>query len=119
METGNGMDDLLKRAMQFDSGELPEPDPSMQTKLRKKVLRKKTLGGNRFISVIIGFFNIDIKLYHAGLAMVGVALVLIIVHSTGERSTHAGDSIMVADTNSGSSLKDDTFLVRNFSAQIY
>jgi hypothetical protein len=115
MEPINEMDDLLKHSMQFDANEIPEPDPEMQKRLRKKVEARKR---SRFTTGILNFLNMDIKLYHAGLAMAIVALLLVVLRHPAEAPKQYNQGVILADTSIGTSLKDDTFLVKNFSARI-
>jgi len=119
METKNEFDDLLKRAMQFESGELPEPDPSIQKRLQKKVKKNAINKNKSFFSSIVQFLNIDIKLYHAGIAIAATLLIFLVLRNNNEAPATFKQKVIVADTNVGSSLKNDSFLVKNFSVSIY
>ena len=118
MENKNELDDFLKRNLQFDANEMPEPDPRIQKKLRKRVERNKTFKSNRFMSALVQFLTMDIKLYHAGIAIAAVSIIFLALRHTTETPAHFGHHIIVADTNTGTSLKEEGFLVKNFSTTI-
>jgi len=107
------MDELLKTAMQNDIA----PDDAVRKALRKKVEEKKH-------SPIIRYLNADIKLYQAVLAVAAVAVVIILLRpvGTGNNSNNISGGTLVADTSIAgqyNTLKQDSFLVRNFSTTVY
>ena len=113
----NEMDDLLSNAMQFTEGEIPEPDKALYNKLRKKVDARKPKG-NPFSRL----FNLEIKLYQAALAVAVVAIICLVFRpatlpqDTGNIGMPGSDT---ATAFKGSSLKSDSFLVKNFTSAIY
>lgn len=118
METQHKVDDLLKRSLQFETKEIPEPADWIKKRLRSKFKRKNTLLDKRCISSLIRFFNLDIKLYHAVIALTAVVILFIILrNSTGDIKKSKTD-IIVVDTSAGSGLKDDTFKIRNYGFRI-
>jgi hypothetical protein len=118
MKDRNELDDLLKNSMQFDSGELPEPDPRSREKLRKKLKRKQLSNKHSLLSGLLNFFNMDIKLYHAGIGLAIMLLIFLVFRNNNETPSKFRQELIVADTNIGSSLKQDSFLVKNFNVSI-
>lgn len=113
----NEMDELLKKAMQFTEGELPEPDKANYNKLHKKVAARKV---NK--SPWAKFFALEIKLYQAVLATATVAVICILLRPAALPQNTNVLGQPGADTATafkGSSLKSDSFLVRNFTSSIY
>ncbi len=113
----NEMDDLLSNAMQFTEGEIPEPDKARYNKLRKKVGARKPK-----TNPLARLFNLEIKLYQAALAVTAVAIIClvfrpaIIPQGTENMGMPGSDT---ATAYKGSSLKSDSFLVKNFTSAIY
>lgn len=115
MSTGDELNDLLKRAMQFEKGEMPKPEPDIHRRLRKKIKEQ----GKGFVPKLRQFLNLEIKLYHAGIAVAAtVVIIVLILKCTTVSTTRPNQNIIVADTNVGSTLINDSFLVRNFSVQV-
>ena len=113
----NELDELLKQSMQFSGGEIPEPDKASYNKLRK-MIRPKNRPRNFFLRLL----TVEVKLYQAGLALTAMALVFIMLRpvQVPQNTNDAGSgSSDTAAAFKGSSLKHDTFLVRNFSTSIY
>jgi hypothetical protein len=120
----NELDELLKNAMQFAPGEEPEPAAYTQKALRKKVNGRKVNGGNRFFIAILRYMNTEIKLYHAGIAVAAVAMVFIMLRPATMPTTgiESNAGTQIADTSlagNSNSLKQDSFLVKNFSTSFY
>lgn len=115
MNTGDELNDLLKGAMQFEKGDVPEPNPAIHKRLRKKIKsRPKGL-----IQGLTRFLNLDIKLYQAGIAIATTTVIILLVLKCTTVSTpQPNQNIIVADTNVGSTLLNDSFLVHNFSVQV-
>ncbi len=113
MEANNEMDKLLKRSLQFNENELPEPDNAHYKNLLKKVKSKKLISNNKFINMLVACLNMDIKLYHAGLAVMVVILIFIFLRPTTETNKQYKNNIIIADTNIGVNQKQDTFIIRN------
>jgi hypothetical protein len=118
MKDRNELDDLLKNSMQFDDGKLPEPDPRIQERLRKKLKRKPLPNSNGLLSYLVNFLNLDIKLYHAGIGLAAILIILLVFRNNTETPSKFKQELIVADTNTGSSLKQDSFLVKNFNVSI-
>ena len=118
METQkNEMDDLLKNAMQFTDGEVPEPDGKVYKKLRNRVGKRK-VGKNPFLRLL----TFEVKLYQAALAVASVAVICLMLRPATVSPDVNGGGLAGADTATafkGSSLKSDSFLVRNFTSTIY
>jgi hypothetical protein len=118
METqNNNPDDLLRNAMQFGENELPEPDRDIYFSLRKKVIARKT-SKNPFLRLL----NFEVKLYQAALAVAVVAIICLVLRPATILENTNGTGPLVADTTTvfkGSSLKNDSFLVKNFTSTIY
>ena len=113
----NEMDDLLNNAMQFTEGEIPEPDKAMYNKLRKKVSSRKPKT-NPFARLL----NIEIKLYQAALAVTAVAVICLVFRPATFPQGAGNIGMPGSDTATafkGSSLKSDSFLVKNFTSAIY
>ncbi|HXB14064.1 MAG TPA: hypothetical protein VNZ45_18885 [Bacteroidia bacterium] len=115
MEANNEMDKLLKHSLQFDENELPEPDSSHYKSLLKKIKSKKPVSNNKFVNGLIACLNMDIKLYHAGLAIMVVILIFIFLRPSTETNKQYKNNIIIADTNIGVNQKQDTFIIRNSS----
>jgi hypothetical protein len=113
----NELDELLKQSMQFSEGELPEPDKNSYNKLRKMIKPQ-----NRPKNFFLRLLTVEIKLYQAGLALTAMAIVFIMLRPVqlpqNTNDTGSGSSDTAAAFR-GSSLKHDTFLVKNFSTSIY
>src|SRR5580704_17054411 len=112
MESHNEMDELLKRSLQFDENELPIPDERSYNLLRKKVKANKPISNNRFVNGLIACLNMDIKLYHTGLAIMVVILIFIFLRPSTETNKQYKNNIIIADTNIGANQKQDTFILR-------
>ena len=113
----NELDELLKGNMQFDENELPEPDKGSYMKLRGMIKPQKN---NR--NVFLRLLTFEVKLYQAGLALAAVIIVMIMlrpIQVPQNIASPGSDSSDTASVFKGSSLKHDTFLVRNFSTSIY
>lgn len=123
MDAVNELDNLLKHAMQFDSGEVPEPDSAIQKGLRKK-LKGQTPAKNRYIASLASQLGLDIKLYYLGLA-VSAATIFIVFRNTSNEPKHTLNNIIIADTNSGSDTnfgvnpRYDTFQTERSALRIY
>jgi len=115
MEPKKEMDELLKRSLQFDENELPEPDERNYKTLLKKVKGKKPFSNNTFINGLFGYLNMDIKLYHAGLAIMAVIIIFIFLRPATETNKQDKTNIIIADTNINPNQKQDTFIIRNSS----
>jgi hypothetical protein len=113
MDSHNEMDELLKRSLQFDENELPIPDERSYNLLRKKVKSKKPISNNKFLNALVACLNMDIKLYHAGLAVVVVILIFIFLRPATETNKQYKNNIIIADTNISTNQKQDTFILRN------
>jgi len=113
METKNELDDLLKRAMQFNNGELPEPDPRIQKRLRKKLIRNSAIKHNRFLSGLITFLNIDIKLYHAGIGIAVAIMLFIFLRNGCGAPAETRQPVIVADTNVDLMHKNDSAFIKD------
>ena len=117
----NELDELLKSRMQFAEGEEPEPNVHIQKTLRKKVEQRKE--NNHAFSMLLRLMNTDIKLYHAGLAVAAVAMVFVLLRPVAPNPITTNNGVggtQVADTaGNSSSLKQDSFLVKNFSTTFY
>jgi len=113
----NELDELLKQSMQFSEGEIPEPDKASYNKLRKMIKSRK-----RPKNLFLRLLTVEIKLYQAGLALTAMALVFVMLRPVqlpqSPNDTGSGSSDTAAAFK-GSSLKHDTFLVKNFSTSIY
>ena len=113
----NELDDLLKQSMQFSEGEIPEPD-----KARYNMLKKLIKPENKPRNIFLRLLTIEIKLYQAGLALTAVVLAFLMLRpvQAPQNINDAGSgSSDTAAAFKGSSLKHDTFLVKNFSTSIY
>src|SRR5579863_3752095 len=106
MDTNNEIDDLLKRSMQFGEDEIPEPDLRIHENLRKKINGTK-IRSSTFINTLVQFMNLDIKLYHAGIAVAIVTIIFFMLRNTKGDTQHIKNDIIIADTNTGSNPKDD------------
>ena len=117
----NELDDLLKNVMQFTKEEEQEPAAYIQQLLRKKVEQRKK--HKNLFATILRFMNADIKLYHAGLAVTAVAVVFVLLRPVAPAPTTIDNGVggtQVADTAGNcNSLKQDSFLVKNFSTSFY
>ncbi len=113
----NELDELLKRNMQFDENELPESDRNSYLKLRGMIKPQKNSQ-----NALLRFLTFEVRLYQAGLALAAIVVVVIMLRplQVPQNITSPGsDSSDTASVFRGSSLKHDTFLVRNFSTSIY
>jgi len=113
----NELDELLKRNMQFGENELPEPDKNSYLKLRGMIKPQK-----RNQNVFFRLLTFEVKLYQVGLALAAVIVVMIMlrpIQAPQNITAPGSDGSDTASVFRGSSLKHDTFLVRNFSASIY
>lgn len=74
MENQN-LDDFLKSKMSLDELGISTPNADLVSAARRKVglRRKKTEEGDGLWAFISGFFNLQIKLYQAGLATLIIA----------------------------------------------
>jgi hypothetical protein len=113
----NELDYLLKNAMQFADGEIPEPDAAGYKKLRKRVGARKA-----YKTPFLKLLNLEVKLYQAALTVIGVAILCFVLKpvtipaNTIEPDTQTTDTASVFKV---SSLKNDSFLVKNFTSTIY
>jgi hypothetical protein len=118
METQkNKMDDLLKNAMQFGENEIPEPDKRVYKKLRKRVGVGKV-----YKNPILRFLTFEVKFYQAAIAIAAVAVICLVLRPATAPQNSDDTGLTGADTATafkGSSLKSDSFLVRNFTSTIY
>jgi len=118
METQkNEMDDLLKNAMQFSEDEIPEPDKRTYEKLRKRVGARKI-----YKNPLVRLLTFEVKFYHAALAVAAVAVICLVLRPAAIPQNSEDIGLNGADTATafkGSSLKSDSFLVRNFTSTIY
>ena len=118
METQkNEMDDLLKNAMQFGKNELPEPDKKVYKKLRSQVGAKKA-----YKNMFARLLTFEVKFYQAALAMAAVAVICLVLRPAALPQNSDDLGLNGSDTAAafkGSSLKSDSFLVRNFTSTIY
>lgn len=119
MENGElELDALLKRSMRFDTDELPEPDPKIQKILRGKVVLRKT-PYNNFLNNVWRILTMDIKLYQAALALSLIVIFFITLLTCGTQSKNAAaEGKLLTDSSSTSnapSLKQDSFLMQNFT----
>jgi hypothetical protein len=113
----NELDDLLQHAMQFADGEIPEPDAAIHKKLRKRVGARRVYK-NPFVKLM----NINVKLYQAAITVVGVAILCFVLKPVSIPANNNINDIQAPDTATvfkGSSLKNDSFLVKNFTSTIY
>ena len=113
METrSNELDELLKRSMQLDNAEVPEPSVDRLNVLRNAIKRRglKNKG-------IVRLLNVNIKLYQAVMATAAVVALVIVLRPAACNQGHTnsgGGSIDTASVFGGSSImKHDSFLVKN------
>jgi hypothetical protein len=121
MDTKNELDELLKKHMEFRKDEQIEPNPSIQNELRKKVQLRKKATTYHLLDNLKNWLTVDIKLYQAGLAMSLVAILLITLRPVSEPLKNKEAGIMIADTTvttNSNSIKQDSFLVKNFSVNM-
>jgi hypothetical protein len=119
METNkNELDELLKHAMQLNNDEVPEPSKDRLEELRSKVRRRglKNRG-------IVRMLNINVKLYQAFIATAAIVTAIIVLrpvaNQQGNTIKGSGSIDTAAVLNGSSSMKHDSFLVRNFTTSVY
>ena len=112
------MNDFLKDKMSLNKMEINQPDPSLVSEARKKVvLRKKVSVESESIFSTLGrFFNLQIKLYQAVLATIIIAAGIFYFSNGdgGKKDDSRKIQYANADSLRSSSVKDNSILVKNF-----
>lgn len=120
METNkNELDELLKHAMQLNNDEVPEPSKDKFEELQSKVRRRGGLKNRGIVRML----NINIKLYQAFIATAAIVTAIIVLrpvaNQQGNTIKGSGSIDTAAVFNGSSSMKHDSFLVRNFTTSVY
>jgi hypothetical protein len=125
MDTVNEIDNLFKHAMQFNLGEIPEPNPGIQKKLRRKVKGTSPVK-NTFMPGFLRLLGLDVKLYYLGFAVSAMAVIFIVLRNANNEPKHSQNDIIIADTNAGSydtnigaNPRYDTFQAKKSALRIY
>jgi hypothetical protein len=118
METNkNELDELLKHAMQLNNDEVPEPSKDKFEELQSKVRRRGGLKNRGIVRML----SINIKLYQAFIATAAIVTAIIVLRPVANQqgNTIKGSIDTAAVINGSSSMKHDSFLVRNFTTSVY
>lgn len=80
MEHNDQLNEFIRDYMSLDELNLKDPDLSLVSAARKKIMTRKKQPVNEmddFFSLVAGFLNLKIKLYHAVIASIVIGAVIL------------------------------------------
>lgn len=120
MKNENNLDDLLRDQMRIETSGIEKPDQSLVAEARKKIaFRKKPKEKTGLLFHLRTFFSLQIKLYQAGIASVVIAAGVFFV-TRHDKTDSQREPLQYANTDTlkSSSVKQNIFLVKNFTEKI-